>query len=57
MAIQMGLTIYLGNLAGKYLDNHFETSNQVWTKVLTLLVVFGSIFTIIRQVIKDSADD
>jgi len=52
LAIQMAGTIYLGNLLGKYIDKVAESGSDVFTKVITLLAVFLSMFVIIRQVIK-----
>lgn len=47
--LQMGITIYLFNLLGEWLDgeygkNYFETS-------LTLLGIFASMYLIIKQVL------
>jgi len=52
LAIQMAVTIYLGNLLGKYVDKITESGSDVFTKIITLLAVFLSMFVIIRQVIK-----
>ncbi len=52
LAIQMAVTIYLGNLLGKYIDKIAESGSDVFTKIITLLAVFLSMFIIIRQVIK-----
>lgn len=56
LAIQMGVTVYLGNLLGVYLDERFQNSNDVFSKVVTLFAVFLSIIMVIRQVIRDSRD-
>ena len=48
IAIQMGLTIYLGNLLGEWLDRKFET--QFLEPLVSLLVVFLSMYVIIRAV-------
>ena len=45
--LQMGLTIYLGFLLGKWLDVKFETTYLKQT--ITLLAVFISIYSLIRQ--------
>jgi len=52
LAIQMAGTIYLGNLLGKYIDKVAESGSDIFTKIITLLAVFLSMFVIIRQVIK-----
>lgn len=56
IAIQMVVIIYLGNLLGIYLDQKYETANEVFTKVVTLTAVFLSIFLVIRQVIAATSD-
>ncbi len=54
LAFQMGITIYLGSLLGDYLDERLDNESSLYSKVITLLAVFISIFSVIRQVIKDS---
>lgn len=48
VGIQMGLTIYLGNLLGSWLDTKFETNYLEIT--VTLLAIFLSMYSMIRQV-------
>tara|TARA_R110002051_G_scaffold258937_2_gene318259 strand:- start:354 stop:581 length:228 start_codon:yes stop_codon:yes gene_type:complete len=48
--LQMGLTIYLGNLLGSWLDKKFDVLFLEIT--ITLLAIFLSIFSLIRQVKK-----
>ncbi|TVZ52701.1 AtpZ/AtpI family protein [Dokdonia sp. Hel_I_53] len=49
IALQMGVTIYLGSLLGKWLSVKFDVS---WLdKVVTLLSVFVAIYLVIRSVI------
>ncbi len=57
IAIQMGVTIYLGSLLGEWLDFKFSNKDQLFTKICTLLAVFGAMFSIIRQVIRLTKDD
>ncbi|TYP99743.1 putative F0F1-ATPase subunit (Ca2+/Mg2+ transporter) [Tenacibaculum adriaticum] len=57
IAIQMGLTIYLGSVLGKWLDAKFLNETQLYTKICTLIAVFGAMFSVIRQVIKMSKDN
>ena len=45
--LQMGLTIYLGFLLGKWLDGKFETTYL--TQTITLFAIFISIYLLIRQ--------
>ncbi|MHC9089230.1 AtpZ/AtpI family protein [Tenacibaculum sp. IMCC1] len=52
IALQMGLTIYLGSLLGKWLDQKYPNDNQLYVKICTLVAVFGAIYSVIRQVIK-----
>ncbi|EAQ51499.1 MULTISPECIES: AtpZ/AtpI family protein [Leeuwenhoekiella] len=48
VAIQMGVTIYLGNLLGSWLDGKFETT--FLEPAVTLLAVFLSMYVIIKAV-------
>ncbi len=52
IAIQIGLTIYLGNLLGKWLDGKFINNDELYTKICTLVAVFVAIFSVIKQVSK-----
>jgi F0F1-type ATP synthase assembly protein I len=45
--LQMGLTIYLGFLLGKWLDRTFETS--FLTETITLLAIFLAMYSLIKQ--------
>ena len=57
MGVQMALTIWLASLLGKWLDGKFQTDNEIYFKVVTLLAVFGSIYSFIRQVIRLTNED
>jgi len=57
IAIQMGLTIYLGSILGEWLDSFFSNENQLYYKICTLFAVFLAIFSVIRQVIKFTNND
>ncbi|WP_370175764.1 AtpZ/AtpI family protein [Leeuwenhoekiella palythoae] len=48
VAIQMGVTIYLGNLLGSWLDEKFNTA--FLEPAVTLLAVFLSMYVIIKAV-------
>lgn len=48
--LQMGLTIYLGNLLGSWLDKKFEFTFLETT--VTLAAIFLSMYSLIRQVNK-----
>ncbi|MBC6997519.1 AtpZ/AtpI family protein [Cytophaga sp. FL35] len=49
IAIQMGATIYLGNLLGAWLDVKFEKNYLEDT--VTLIAVFLSMYLVIKKVI------
>ncbi|MGB1042849.1 MAG: AtpZ/AtpI family protein [Tenacibaculum sp.] len=57
IAVQMGVTIYLGSLLGEWLDIKYENTSQLYTKICTLAAVFGAMFSVIRQVTKLSKND
>lgn len=52
IALQMGLTIYLGSKLGEWLDVKFDNQNQLYYKIVTLIAVFLAMFSVIYQVIK-----
>lgn len=52
IALQMGLTIYLGSKLGEWLDQKYSTTNQIYYKVVTLIAVAVAMFSVIYQVIK-----
>lgn len=57
IALQMGLTIYLGNKLGEWLDSKYMTQNQLYTKICTLIAVFVAMLSVIIQVTKLSKND
>ena len=48
MALQMGLTIYLGNLLGKWIDSKYTTDFA--ETLFTLLAIALAMYAMIRQV-------
>lgn len=52
IAIQMGATIYLGNLLGQWLDKKLETTFV--ESVITLFAVFLSMYFVIKAVMRFS---
>lgn len=52
IAFQMGVTIYLGAYAGKWLDKYFETSSKIYTIILTLLALLISLYSVLQQLKK-----
>lgn len=57
LAMQMGVLITLAALGGQWLDDKQGNQTPVWTIVIVLLAIFGSLFQIIREVIKISKED
>ncbi|MGB6151350.1 MAG: AtpZ/AtpI family protein [Pricia sp.] len=47
IGLQMGLTIYLGNLLGSWLDQKFE--QDFWEIGMTLFAIFVSLYSVIKQ--------
>lgn len=47
IGLQMGLTIYLGNLLGAWLDTKYDVA--YWENTCTLLAVFLSLYSVIIQ--------
>ena len=53
MALQMGVTIALGVWGGTKLDERYPISRfPIFTIVLSLLSVFGSIYFVIKDLLK-----
>lgn len=57
IAIQMGLTIYLGSKLGEWLDSKYVNEDELYTKICTLVAVFGAMISVILQVSKLSKDN
>ncbi|HEY4539146.1 MAG TPA: AtpZ/AtpI family protein [Faecalibacter sp.] len=53
MGIQMALTIAIFAGIGYWLDKKMETEQPYWTAALSLIGVFGGIYSVIRQLPKD----
>ncbi len=56
-AIQMAVLITIGALGGDWLDNYQKNEFPLWTLILTLIAIFGSLFQLIREVLKMNKDD
>lgn len=56
IAIQMGVVIWLGSVLGKYIDTKTEREDELWNKIITLIAVLLSMFSVIREVIKLGKD-
>ncbi|AZJ34595.1 MULTISPECIES: AtpZ/AtpI family protein [Tenacibaculum] len=57
IALQMGLTIYLGSLLGEWLDQKYPNDNQLYVKICTLVAVFGAMLSVIIQVTNLTKND
>ncbi|WP_431166034.1 AtpZ/AtpI family protein [Tenacibaculum halocynthiae] len=57
IAFQMGLTIYLGNLLGEWLDAKYSNEGGLYAKICTLVAVFLAMFSVIQQVTKISKNN
>ncbi len=53
LGMQMGLTIAIFAAIGHWLDIKTNTPQPYWTAGFSLFGVFGSIFSLIRQLPKD----
>ena len=52
MAIQMGVTIFVGVLIGQYLDNKYPNENSIYTLLFSLIFIGASLYSVIKQAIK-----
>lgn len=50
IAIQMGVTIYLFVLLGKWLDNKFNNGERLYLIITTLVGLVISLYAVIKQV-------
>lgn len=50
IAIQMGITIYLFVMLGKFLDVKFNDGGKLYVIIMTLLGVAISLYAVIKQV-------
>jgi F0F1-type ATP synthase assembly protein I len=57
IALQMGVLITAAALGGDWLDDRQGNEFPLWTLILTLIAIFGSLFQIIREVSKMNDDD
>ncbi|MFY7810456.1 MAG: AtpZ/AtpI family protein [Flavobacterium sp.] len=48
--IQMGVVIFLFASLGEYLDQKYLNVNHIYTKIVTILGVFVSLYLVIQQV-------
>lgn len=57
VALQMGIVIAAGALGGRWIDQKQGDEFPLWTLILTLIAIFGSLFQVIREVIKMGKED
>jgi F0F1-type ATP synthase assembly protein I len=57
MAIQMGVTIAAGVLAGDWLDEHYQNKTPIWTIVLSLFSIAIAFYFVIKGAKKLSKND
>ncbi|MFD0844470.1 AtpZ/AtpI family protein [Flaviramulus multivorans] len=50
IGIQMGVTIYLFVLIGKWLDTNYNDGNKLYIIIMTLLGVGISLYAVLKQV-------
>lgn len=50
IGIQMGVTIYLFVLLGKWLDTNYNDGNKLYIVIMTLLGVGISLYAVLKQV-------
>ncbi|MDX1653000.1 MAG: AtpZ/AtpI family protein [Brumimicrobium sp.] len=56
LGLQMGILITAAALSGQWLDAKQANKHPVWTIVLVLIAIFGSLYSIIREVNKLGKD-
>jgi len=57
VAIQMGVIIAVFTYAGKYLDEKFPVYPNLFTIILSLFGIGGSLYMVIREVLQLSKDE
>lgn len=57
IGLQMGLTIYLAVLLGKWLDATYNNGNKLYIIICTLFGVGAAMFNILRQTNKLNKDN
>ena len=54
IAIQMGVTIYLGSLLGEWVEGKYPTDSEIYSKGITLLAVFAAMYLVIKRVVSST---
>lgn len=57
VVFQMGITIAIAAFAGQWLDEKYPNNYSLFTVILSLLAVFGSLYLVIKRVILMSKED
>lgn len=53
----MGVAIALFTWLGTYLDDRFQTGNNIWTVVLSLIGVFTGLYLALKDFIGNNKND
>ena len=54
IGVQMGVTIYLFVLLGKWLDTNYNNSEKLYVIIMTLIGVAISLYVVLKQIKKVS---
>ncbi|MES2798656.1 MAG: AtpZ/AtpI family protein [Bacteroidota bacterium] len=57
LGLQMGITIWLASVFGKWLDGKYPSASISWFKIITIFAVFGTITSAIVQLIRMSNEE
>ncbi|MDH3381641.1 MAG: AtpZ/AtpI family protein [Flavobacteriaceae bacterium] len=57
VVFQMAITITIAAFAGQWLDEKFPNNYSLFTVILSLLAVFGTLYLVIKRVILMSKED
>lgn len=49
IAVQMGVTIYLGSYLGKYLDQKFSSEKDTYLIICTLAAIVFAFYVLLKQ--------
>ena len=52
IGVQIAVPVILGILAGKWLDNHFQTKQPLFTAFLAILGVVIGLYIVFRDILK-----
>jgi F0F1-type ATP synthase assembly protein I len=52
MGMQMAISVFVGAMLGKWLDDRFQTDTPIWTAVLALLFLCVSMYAILKDLLR-----